>query len=75
MTKVYTVVKHDDGWAYETNGIYSERFQTREAARYAAGLAASIQARPSAATSSAYEDKPRTLVNNGTGHPKASVEG
>ena len=41
MSKItYRVVKHDGGWAFEANGTYSEQFQTREAARKAARLAA-----------------------------------
>jgi hypothetical protein len=45
MSKItYRVAKHDGGWAYETNGTYSEQFQTREAARKAARLAATAKA-------------------------------
>jgi Uncharacterized protein conserved in bacteria (DUF2188) len=39
----YRVVKHDGGWAYETDGSYSRQFRTREAARKAARLAAAEQ--------------------------------
>jgi hypothetical protein len=49
MNKItYRVVKHDGGWAYETDGTYSQQFRTREAARKAARLAAAGHA-------SAYE--------------------
>jgi hypothetical protein len=46
----YKVLKHDCGWAYEANGTHSERFPTHAAARKAARLAASEQARPGEAT-------------------------
>jgi Uncharacterized protein conserved in bacteria (DUF2188) len=45
MNKIrYRVVKHDGGWAYETDGTYSGQFRTREAARKAARLAAADHA-------------------------------
>jgi hypothetical protein len=43
---IYRVVKHDGGWVYERNGIYFEKFPTREGAREAAKLAAGEQAVP-----------------------------
>jgi hypothetical protein len=53
MNKItYRVVKHDGGWAYETDGTYSEQFRTREAARKAARLVAAGHA-------SAHETAPR----------------
>ena len=37
MTKiVYRIVEHDDGWAYEVDGTFSETFPTHDAARRAA---------------------------------------
>jgi hypothetical protein len=36
----YRVVRHEDGWAFEANGMHSKGFRTREAARKAAKLAA-----------------------------------
>jgi hypothetical protein len=57
MNKItYRVVKHDGGWALETDGGYSEQFRTREAARKAARLAAAEHA-------SAHETAPRPSVN------------
>jgi hypothetical protein len=54
MSKItYRVVKHNGGWAYETDGTCSEQFRTREAARKAARLAASGHA-------SAYATAART---------------
>jgi Uncharacterized protein conserved in bacteria (DUF2188) len=57
MSKIiYSVVKHDGGWAYEKNGTYSEKFPTREGARKAAKLAANEQAIPGDATAISFED-------------------
>jgi hypothetical protein len=28
----YQIVRHDDGWAYKVNGVFSEPFPTHEAA-------------------------------------------
>jgi hypothetical protein len=40
---VYHIVEHDGGWAYQANGVYSETYRTREAARGAADHAAREQ--------------------------------
>ena len=54
MSKItYRVVKHNGGWAYETDGTCSQQFRTRDAARQAARLAAAGHA-------SAYATTPRT---------------
>jgi hypothetical protein len=53
----YKVIKHDGGWSYQANGTYSETFQTREAARKAAKLAASAQAAAGEPTPIAYEEE------------------
>jgi hypothetical protein len=37
---IYTVVRHEGGWAYQASGILSERFRSREAAHRAARAAA-----------------------------------
>jgi hypothetical protein len=50
----FKIVKHNDGWVYETNGAYSQSFRTRDAARQAARLAASAA---SATTPLPGEDK------------------
>jgi hypothetical protein len=58
MNKVtYKVVKHDGGWAYQANGTYSEKFQTREAARRAARSAAGQQAATGESTPISYQDE------------------
>jgi uncharacterized membrane protein len=55
MSKItYRVVKHDGGWAYESDGTYSQQFQTREAARQAARWAAAERA-------AFYDSTPRTF--------------
>jgi hypothetical protein len=57
MNKItYRVVKHDGGWAYESDGAHSEQFRTREAARQAARLAAAGHA-------SAQQTAPRPSEN------------
>jgi hypothetical protein len=74
----YKVVKHDGGWAYEANGTYSEPFSTRSAARKAAKLAASEQARPGETTRISYEDEEgrwHNEVDGGTDRPRTKVEG
>jgi len=63
----YRVVKHDGGWAYEANGTYSEQFQTREAARKAAKLAAIAQAAANEITPPPYEDKNGRWYYDGSG--------
>jgi hypothetical protein len=53
----YKVVRHEDGWAFEANGMYSKGFRTREAARSAARLAAGEHAADET-----------TLTSNDKGH-------
>jgi hypothetical protein len=68
MSKItYRVVKHDGGWAYRANGAYSAQFQTREAARKAARLAATAQASANEITPPSYEDKSGEWLNDGSG--------
>ena len=33
---VYHIVEHDDGWAYQVDGVFSETFPSHDAARRAA---------------------------------------
>jgi hypothetical protein len=68
MSKItYTVVKHDGGWAYEANGIYSAQFQTREAAPKAARLAATAHAAANKITPPSYEDENAQWQDDGSG--------
>jgi hypothetical protein len=74
----YKVIKHDGGWAYESNGTFSEPFRTREEARVAAKLAASEQAAPGKTNGIFYEgDKGswHNEVDSGTDRPETAVEG
>jgi hypothetical protein len=44
MTKVvYEIVKHDGGWAYRLDGVYSETFSSHEDALAAARIVAAEQ--------------------------------
>ncbi len=40
---VYHIVEHDGGWAYQMDGVYSETYRSREAARGAAEQASREQ--------------------------------
>ncbi len=40
---IYQVVEHDGGWAYRSDGVYSETFPNHDAARAAAKRAAREQ--------------------------------
>jgi hypothetical protein len=40
---VYRIVEHDGGWAYTSDGVYSETFRTHDAAKHAAQRAAAEQ--------------------------------
>jgi hypothetical protein len=42
----YKVVRHDDGWAYTVNGVFSESFPTHAQALGAARRAAAEQRQP-----------------------------
>ena len=51
----YDIVKHDDGWAYRVDGVFSEPFPTHAAALAAAQNAAVEQRVPGATTVIQYE--------------------
>lgn len=53
---VYQVVEHDGGWAYTSNGVFSETFPSHEAARAAAERAATEQKVPGRTEEIQYED-------------------
>ena len=42
----YRIVRHDEGWAYTANGVFSEPFPTHAAALAAARTAAAEQRMP-----------------------------
>jgi hypothetical protein len=53
----YHIVRHDDGWAYKVNDVFSESFPTHEAARAAARRAAAEQRVPGSTESIEWEDE------------------
>ena len=57
MSKVvYEIVEHDGGWAYRSDGVYSETFASRDDAVIAARRAAEEQRAPGDAEEIEYED-------------------
>jgi Uncharacterized protein conserved in bacteria (DUF2188) len=74
----YEIVKHDDGWAYTVDGVFSEPFPTHAAALAAAQNAAAEQRTPGATTVIQYEtadgkwhtetargnDRPATIIKD-----------
>jgi uncharacterized protein DUF2188 len=58
MTHVtYRIVRHDDGWAYTVNGVFSEPFSTHAKALEAARRAAAEQRIPGHTEVIEYEDE------------------
>jgi len=58
MTDVtYEIVRHDDGWAYKVNGVFSETYPTHAAALAAAQAAAQEQEIPGHSETIEYEDE------------------
>ena len=78
MTHVtYKVVRHDDGWAYTVDGVFSESFPTHAQALRAARRAAGEQRVPGQTESIEYEDergKWHTERALGTDRPETDVE-
>ncbi|MCZ8314337.1 DUF2188 domain-containing protein [Phreatobacter sp.] len=58
MTKVtYTIVEHDGGWAYKQGDVFSETFQSHDAALDAAKRAADAQSVPGTTEPTLYQDR------------------
>ena len=78
MTHVtYKVVRHEDGWAYTADGVFSESFPTHAEALDAARRAAAEQRAPGRTESIEYEDakgKWHSEVARGDDRPETSVE-
>ena len=78
MNKViYTIVRHDGGWAYRAEGTYSQTFPTHGDAHMAACRAALEQRRPGITTSISWEDthgKWHAELSNGDDRPDVGVE-
>ena len=70
MTDVtYEVVRHDGGWAYKVNGVFSESFPTHADALAAAQAAAAEQEIPGHTEAIEYED------DKGKWHAETAFEG
>jgi hypothetical protein len=75
---VYEIVEHDGGWAYKANGVFSETFQSHDAARHAAERAAKEQVVAGSTTGISYEDKDgrwHNEVSRGDDRPETDVKG
>jgi hypothetical protein len=73
----YKIVQHDDGWAYEVNGVFSEPFPTHAKALAAARAAAAEQRVPGQTEAIEYEDEKgrwRTETARGSDRPDTDVE-
>jgi len=78
MTHVtYTIVRHDGGWAYKSDGVFSEPYPTHEAARAAAKAAAEEQRVPGHTETIEWEDangKWHTETASGSDRPDTEVK-
>ncbi len=73
----YHVVEHDGGWAYRSDGVYSETFPSRAAALAAAKRVAAEQRAPGETEEILYEDAEGNWVaEHADGHdrPTTSVD-
>jgi hypothetical protein len=73
----YKVVRHEDGWAYTVNGVFSESFPTHAQALEAARRAAGEQRVPGESESIEYEDENgrwHSEVAPGRDRPETDVE-
>jgi hypothetical protein len=73
----YHIVRHDNGWAYKVNNVFSESFPTHEAALKAARRAAAEQRVPGSTESIEWEDqsgKWHRETARGSDRPDTDVE-
>jgi uncharacterized protein DUF2188 len=73
----YKVVRHDNGWAYTANGVFSEPFPNHAAALAAARNAAQEQRVPGQSEAIEYEDengKWHTETASGRDRPDTDVK-
>src|SRR5215813_2690481 len=73
----YHIVRHDEGWAYTVNGVFSEPFPTHAAALAAARTAAAEQRVPGHTETIEYEDEKghwHTETTVGSDRPETDVE-
>jgi hypothetical protein len=74
---VYKIVKHEDGWAYQARGTFSEAFQSHDAALAAAKIAAAEQRVPGETVGIEYETADGVWheeLDPGSDRPETSVE-
>ena len=74
---IYKVVRHDDGWAYKVDGVFSEAFPTHALALAAARRAAAEQRTPGRTEAIEYEDAQgrwHTETARGGDRPNTDVE-
>jgi hypothetical protein len=75
---VYQVVEHDGGWAYRSDGVYSETFPSRDAALKAAQRVAREQRVPGDTEEIQYETEGgvwKTEHADGHDRPDTEVKG
>ncbi len=73
----YQIVRHDEGWAYKVNGVFSEPFPTHALALAAARAAALEQRVPGNTETIEYEDesgKWHTETAPGSDRPQTVVK-
>jgi hypothetical protein len=73
----YQIVRHDDGWAYKVNGVFSEPFPTHAQALAAARAAAQEQRVPGRTEVIEWEDekgKWHTETASGSDRPATIVK-
>lgn len=78
MVLNYRVGRHDDGWAYEFDGTWSERFDTHEDAMRAARAAAErhrVGGKDAVISYETADGKWHTEVAHGDERPEAVVSG
>ncbi|QLQ13449.1 MAG: DUF2188 domain-containing protein [Brevundimonas sp.] len=74
----YRIVPHEDGWAYQASGTYSETFPSRDAALAAARRAAGEQHVAGETRGITWEDDNgewHTELSDGHDRPDTVVEG
>jgi hypothetical protein len=73
----YKIVRHDDGWAYTVDGVFSEPYPTHAAALAAARAAAAEQRIPGRTETIEFEDANgqwHTETASGRDRPETDVE-
>jgi hypothetical protein len=74
----YHIVRHDGGWAYKADGVFSETFPTHDAARRAAERVAGEQRVSGDTVGISWEDEAggwHDELVEGTDRPSTDVEG